>query len=68
MAATETQTPEQAAAIAAFVVAMGAMGEAIAGLDAVGLDAVSALRAIPGETEGSTAFDSLPPALRLLLG
>ncbi len=66
MGATEL-TDEQRRAVETFVSAMGRMGEAISELEAAGLDAATALRAIPGETEGTTAYDSLPPILRMML-
>jgi hypothetical protein len=61
-------TAEQAVVVAAFVAAMEAMGAAIQGLDRVGLDAVTALKSLPGEDGEGTVYDSLPLQIRLLLG
>ncbi len=60
-------TLEQEQAVRDYVAAMNVMGEATMRLAEVGLDAGTALKAIPGEKEGETAFDALPPMLRMML-
>jgi hypothetical protein len=55
-------------AVNAFMLAMQQIGEAMEALEAAGLSPADALRSIPGESEGTTAFDSLPPAMRMMLG
>lgn len=58
---------EQQQAVREYMRAMALMGAATEGLVAAGLDAGEALKAIPNEDGSGSAFDALPPMLRMML-
>jgi hypothetical protein len=57
---------EQVEAVTRLALAVNALGEAMAGLEQVGLEMGDALRAVP-TGDGGSLFDSLPPAIRMMI-
>ncbi len=67
MATTEQLTPEQGYAVQVFGEACAAFFHAMQGLEQVGVDMATALRAMPGSEEGRSMYDELPGSIRMML-
>lgn len=60
-------TGEQQFAIRTFGEACAAMMQAMYGLEQAGVSPGDALRLTPGPEQGQSLYDSLPPALRMMI-